>query len=106
MQGQATHSALQCNLLNELHCRSCTGLGSQHIKSSCRSIDYHMDFWKARLKRGNNTMFLALSRGPKKFVQALGELLRRMRGRPSRIMLRPTHRIEQRVRHALLARGH
>lgn len=71
---------------------------SDRLLLDIRAVEYHMDFWKNRLKSGNNTLFLAVARGPRKFAQALAELLRRLRGQPSRMMLRPTHRIEQRVR--------
>ena len=71
---------------------------SDRLLLDIRAAEYHMDFWKHRLKSGNNTLFLAVARGPIKFVQAIGELLRRVRGQPSKMLLRPTHRIEQRVR--------
>jgi hypothetical protein len=71
---------------------------SDRILLDIKAVEYHMEFWKARLKSGNNTLFLALSLGPLKFLQACKALADRIMGKPPRMHLRPTHRIEQRVR--------
>lgn len=71
---------------------------SDRILLDIKAVEYHMEFWKARLKSGNNTLFLALSLGPVKFLEACKALADRIMGKPPRMHLRPTHRIEQRVR--------
>ena len=78
---------------------------SDRLLLTIQSVEYHMDFWKARLQRGNNTIFLAIKRGPKKFGQAMAELARRALGHPARVSMQPTSRIEQRVRrhHSLVS---
>ena len=71
---------------------------SDRLLLDLQSVEYHMDFWKERLRSGNNTLFLAVARGPGQFFKAIAAFVNRLRGKPPFINLRPTHRIEQRVR--------
>lgn len=71
---------------------------SDRLLLDIQAVDYHMTFWQERLRSGNNTVFLAVARGPGKFVEACKAVVSRLRGNPPRMDLPPTHRIEQRVR--------
>lgn len=71
---------------------------SDRLLMDVRAVERDLAFWKSRLERGNNALFLAVARGPRQFAGAISALVRRLRGQEPVHRLQSSGRIEQRVR--------
>ena len=58
-----------------LRCLVAGHFTSERLLVEMRSAEFQISFWEKRLRRGGNSLFLLLSRGPLKFFQAIARFL-------------------------------